>query len=191
MHKGRLEAYSDAVLAIIITIMVLEMRPPHGASFDALKPLWPIFLSYVLSFVYLSIYWHNHHHMLQIAKHVDGAVLWMNSLLLFSLSLIPFVTSWMGENHFAAAPVLLYGCVLLAAAISYFLLTLALKRVNGSDSAFAKGLGSDFKGKLSIALYVAGIAVAMASPMAAGAIYALVAVIWLVPDKRFARVVHE
>lgn len=190
MHKGRLEAYSDAVLAIVITIMVLEMRAPHGASLADLKPVGPVFLSYILSFIYLSIYWHNHHHMLQTAKHVDGAVLWANSLLLFSLSLIPFVTAWMGETNFASAPVLLYGCVLLAAAVAYSILTIALKRVNGADSAFAKGLGSDLKGKVSIGLYAAAIALATFSAAAAGAIYALVAIIWLVPDKRFARV-HE
>src|SRR5919107_1563768 len=157
MGKGRLEAFSDGVLAIIITIMVLELKVPHGTDPAALAPLIPVFLSYVLSFIYVGIYWSNHHHLLHAVRHVNGRVLWANLHLLFWLSLIPFVTGWMGENHFAAWPVALYGVVLLFAAIAYFILTRVLVAHHGTGSALAKALGKDFKGKVSVVLYAAGI----------------------------------
>ncbi len=157
MSKGRLEAFSDGVFAILITIMVLELHAPEGNTFEALKPLLPKFISYILSFIYVAIYWNNHHHMFQIVKHVNGKVLWCNTLLLFCISLIPFVTAWMGENHFNASPVALYGIVLLMASLSYPLLLFSLIQVNGKGSLLAKSIGRDFKGKISIAIYIAGI----------------------------------
>lgn len=191
MHKGRLEAFSDGVIAIIITIMVLEMRSPHGADIEALKPLIPVFLSYVLSFIYLGIYWNNHHHLLQAAKHVDGRILWANMHLLFWLSLIPFVTAWMGENHFDSGPAMLYGVVLLCSAIAYTILVRALLARHGKDSVLAVAIGSDFKGNVSIALYAAGILTAFKCPAISCALYALVALIWLAPDTRIEKVISK
>ncbi len=176
MHKGRLEAFSDGVIAIIITIMVLELRAPHDASFEGLRELWPVFLSYVLSFIYISIYWNNHHHLLQAAKHVNGSILWANLYLLFWLSLVPFTTAWMGENHFSMWPVSLYGFNLLNAAIAYWILVRALLARHGKDSILAKAIGSDFKGNISIAFYIVAIALAFFQPLFAGALYALVVI---------------
>src|SRR6476619_2110732 len=158
MTTTRLEAFSDGVIAIIITIMVLELRAPHDASLAALRPLWPVFLSYVMSFIYLGIYWNNHHHLLHIAEHVNGRILWANLHLLFWLSLVPFATAWMGENEFAGSSVALYGVVLLSAAIAYTILVRALLALHGRESLLATALGSDFKGKISIVLYIVGIA---------------------------------
>jgi uncharacterized membrane protein len=184
MGRGRLEAFSDGVLAIIITIMVLELKVPHGADLPALAPLIPVFLSYVLSFIYVGIYWSNHHHLLHAVKHVNGRILWANLHLLFWLSLIPFVTGWMGENHFAALPVALYGVVLLFAAIAYFILTRVLIAHHGQDSALAKALGKDFKGKVSVVLYAAGIPLSFVSSWLACGLYVVVAIMWLIPDRR-------
>ncbi|HEX8146920.1 MAG TPA: TMEM175 family protein [Pyrinomonadaceae bacterium] len=191
MGKGRLEAFSDGVLAIIITIMVLELKVPHGADLPALGPLIPVFLSYVLSFIYVGIYWSNHHHLLQAVRHVDGRTLWANLHLLFWLSLVPFVTGWMGENHFAAWPVASYGVVLLFAAIAYFLLARVLISKHGRDSAIAKALGKDFKGKVSVAFYAAAIPLSFVSPWLACALYVLVAVMWLIPDRRIEHALAE
>jgi uncharacterized membrane protein len=186
--KGRLEAFTDGVLAIIITIMVLEMKVPHGAErFADLTPLLPVFLSYALSFVYIGIYWNNHHHMLQATHRVTGGILWANLLLLFCLSLIPFATAWMGENHFAPAPMALYGAVLLLSAIAYTILQAAIVRLHGAGSVLAKAVGTDRKGKASLVLYAAGIGLAFAIPWLAGAIYIAVALMWLVPDRRIER----
>ena len=184
MGKGRLEAFSDGVIAILITIMVLELKVPHGTSPADLLPLVPVMLSYALSFVYLGIYWNNHHHLLQAARHVDGRVLWANLHLLFWLSLVPFTTAWMGENGFAAWPVALYGVVLLLAAVSYFVLTRALVARHGADSVLAAAIGRDHKGLFSLLLYLVGVALAFVLPAAACGVYVLVAVIWLVPDRR-------
>lgn len=191
MGKTRLEAFSDGVLAIIITIMVLELKVPHDASVNALLGLWPVFLSYVLSFVYVGIYWNNHHHMLHTVHHVSGPMLWANLHLLFWLSLIPFVTGWMGENHFAPLPTALYGVVLLMAAIAYFLLQKTIIRSHGSESVLRKALGGDFKGKISPLLYTAGIISAFFSQWLAGAIYVAVALMWLVPDRRIEKTLVE
>lgn len=190
MHKGRLEAFSDGVIAILITIMVLEMKVPHeaGSDLSVLLPVVPVLLSYVMSFIYLGIYWNNHHHLLQTVKQVNGAVLWANSHLLFWLSLVPFASAWMGENHFTLWPVILYGIVLLGAAIAYFILTRALLGLHGADSLLSKALGNDFKGKISIVFYVLGILTAFIHPWCACAFYVLVAVIWLVPDRRIEKV---
>lgn len=188
MSKDRLAAFSDGVIAILITIMVLELHPPeHGTGLASLGVLMPVFLSYVLSFIYLAIYWNNHHHLFQVVKHVDGRVLWANVHLLFWLSLVPFTTAWMGATGFAIDPVVAYGVVLLMAAVAYFILTRALLANHAPDSALAKALGRDFKGKVSLALYVLAIALATGLPWAAGALYVLVAVIWLVPDRRIER----
>jgi uncharacterized membrane protein len=187
MSKGRLEAFSDGVIAIIITIMVLELRPPHDAELHALRPLIPKIMSYVLSFVFLGIYWNNHHHLLQTSKRVDGRVLWANLHLLFWLSLIPFVTAWMGENAFAAWPVALYGVVLLMAAIAYFILTRALIALHGDDSVLATAVGADLKGRISVVLYAVAIPLALARPLLAGGVYVAVAVMWLIPDRRIER----
>ncbi len=184
MGKGRLEAFSDGVLAIIITIMVLELKVPHGADLAALAPLLPVFLSYVLSFIFVGIYWSNHHHLLHAVRHVNGRVLWANLHLLFWLSLIPFVTGWMGENHFAAWPVALYGVVLLCAAVAYFILTRVLISYHGKDSALAKALGGDFKGKVSVVFYAAAVALSFVSSWLACGLYVLVAIMWLIPDRR-------
>ena len=184
MSRGRMEAFSDGVIAIIITIMVLELTVPHEANLAALRPLIPTFLSYVLSFVFLGIYWNNHHHLLQVSKQVDGRVLWANLHLLFWLSLIPFVTGWMGENQFAAWPVALYGLILLFAAVAYFLLTRALISLHGEDSFLAKAVGRDYKGKLSLVFYTVAIPLSFVNSWFAWALYVLVAVMWLVPDRR-------
>lgn len=188
MGKGRLEAFSDGVIAIIITIMVLELKVPHGAELEALQPLIPIFLSYVLSFVFLGIYWNNHHHLLQAVRRVTGPVLWANLHLLFWLSLIPFVTAWMGENDFAAWPVALYGLVLLFAGIAYFILAHILIAHHGRDSALAVALGNDFKGKVSVLSYAAAIPLAFVHPWIACAIYIGIAILWLIPDRRIEKV---
>lgn len=188
MGKGRLEAFSDGVLAIIITIMVLEMKVPHGENLEALLPLLPVFLSYVLSFVYLGIYWNNHHHMLHTCQKVTGAMLWANLYLLFWLSLFPFATGWMGENHFAAAPMALYGVVLFMAAIAYWLLQHTIISSQGRDSLLKAAVGKDWKGRLSPLLYAIAIAVSFLSPWIAGGIYVVVALMWLVPDRRIANV---
>lgn len=190
MHKGRLEAFSDGVIAIIITIMVLELKTPDGAGIAVLNPLLPVFCCYVMSFVYVGIYWNNHHHLFQSVQRVSGPILWTNMHLLFWLSLVPFVTSWMGQNHRAAAPVALYGFVLLMAGVSYFLLTKALVAAHGRDSRVSIALGSDLKGKVSLLLYAIAIPVAFVSTFVASVIYVLVALIWVVPDRRFERVME-
>ena len=184
MTKGRMEAFSDGVLAIIITIMVLELKVPHDATPNALIPLIPVVLSYVLSFVFVGIYWNNHHHLLQAIRHVDVAVLWANLHLLFWLSLIPFVTAWMGENQFAPWPVALYGVVLLFASIAYYILARALIAAHGTDSVLATALGRDVKGKVSVVAYAAAIPLALASSWLAFGLFVLVAIMWLVPDRR-------
>jgi uncharacterized membrane protein len=184
MGTGRLEAFSDGVIAIIITIMVLELKAPHGSGFDALLPTIPVFLSYVLSFVYVGIYWNNHHHLLHAAEHVSGAALWANLHLLFWLSLIPFVTAWMDENHLVSAPVALYGVVLLMASIAYFILVRILIRDNGPESELAKDIGKDIKGRISTAFYAVGIALSLLNAWLGVAIYVLVATMWLIPDRR-------
>lgn len=191
MHKSRLEAFSDGVLAIIITIMVLELKVPHGESLDALRPLLPAFLSYVLSFLYVGIYWNNHHHMLHAAKQVGAAVLWANLHLLFWLSLLPFVTGWMGENHFAPTPTALYGVVLLMAALAYWLLARAIVATEGPDGLLARAIGKDRKGTVSVLLYLLAVALAFVSQWAAQAIYVVVALAWLIPDRRIERVVKQ
>lgn len=191
MGKSRLEAFSDGVLAIIITIMVLELQAPHEASLDALRPLWGAFLSYVLSFIYLGIYWNNHHHMVHTVNQVTGGILWANLHLLFWLSLVPFVTGWMGETHFAPLPTAVYGMVLLMAAIAYWLLQRLIIRAQGVNSLLRRAIGGDWKGKLSPVLYAIAIVSALAAPYLAGAIYAMVAAIWLVPDRRIERVLHD
>lgn len=191
MQKNRLEAFSDGVVAIIITIMVLEMKVPHAADVAALKPLLPVFLSYVLSFIYVGIYWNNHHHMLHATRHVTGGILWANLHLLFWLSLFPFTTGWVGENHLASAPVAIYGLVLLMAAIAYYVLQRAIIASQGADSLLARALGSDWKGKLSPVLYLAAIVLAFLSPWLASGIYVLVAAIWFIPDRRIERVLED
>jgi len=187
MTKGRLEAFSDGVIAIIITIMVLELKVPHGEDLAALRPLIPIFISYVLSFVFIGIYWTNHHHLLHAVDRVNGSILWRNLHLLFWLSQVPFVTGWMGENHFAAWPVALYGVVLLMSAIAYYLLVLAILAHHGKESRIATALGRDFKGKVSVLFYAVAIPLAFVNRWAAGALYVLVAMIWFIPDSRIER----
>jgi uncharacterized membrane protein len=189
MPKGRLEAFSDGVLAIIITIMVLELTVPHGGDLTALRPLVPVFLSYVLSFVYLGIYWNNHHHMLQVTKHVTGLILWANLHLLFWLSLFPFVTGWMGENDFATTPTAIYGGVLLLAGVAYRLLQGAIIRTEGPDSLLATAVGADSKGKISLLCYAIAIPLAFVSSWIANGLYVAVALMWLVPDRRIERLV--
>jgi uncharacterized membrane protein len=191
MSRNRLEAFSDGVIAIIITIMVLELRVPNGSTLSALRPLAPVFLSYLLSFVFIGIYWSNHHHLLQVVEHVSGRVLWANLHLLFWLSLTPFVTAWVGQYHFASTPAALYGVVLLCSAIAYFILTRALLSIHAEDSVLAIALGNDFKGKVSIVFYLLGIPLAFVRPWLAYAIYILVAVVWLVPDKRIERTIEH
>jgi len=185
MTKGRMEAFSDGVLAIIITIMVLEMKVPHGTDLASLKPLLPVFISYVLSFVLVAIYWNNHHHMLHAAHKINGTVLWANIHLLFWLSLFPFVTGWMGENNFTMVPVALYGVVALMSGVAYYFLAHCLTDLHGRDSSFAKALGSDTKGKLSVIIYALGIGLCFIHPLIALSLYFLVAIIWFIPDKRF------
>jgi uncharacterized membrane protein len=184
MKKGRLEAFSDGVVAIIITIMVLELHVPHGDSISAMIPVLPAFLSYLLSFVYIGIYWNNHHHMIYLVEKINGAVLWANLNLLFWLSLIPFVTSWMGENHFAKWPVALYGILLITNALSYTILATLLIRQNGKNSALGQALGRDWKGKISLVIYAAGIGIAFLNPDIAIGLYVVVALIWFIPDRR-------
>ena len=188
MSKNRMESFSDGVIAIIITIMVLELKVPRGENFQALTPLIPVFLSYVLSFVYVGIYWNNHHHMLHTSNKVTGPMLWANLHLLFWLSLFPFATGWMGENHFAAATSAFYGVVLLMAAVAYWLLQQLIIASQGRDSLLKKAVGSDWKGKLSPALYVVAILTAFWSHWVSQAIYVLVALFWLIPDRRIERV---
>jgi uncharacterized membrane protein len=184
MGKSRFEAFSDGVLAIIITIMVLELKVPHGESVEVLRPLIPVFLSYVLSFVYLGIYWNNHHHMLHATRTVTGAMLWANLHLLFWLSLVPFITGWMGENHFAPVPSALYGVVLLMAAIAYYILQQLIIASQGPDSVLKRAVGGDWKGKLSPVIYAIAIPMAFRSRWISLGLYVLVALIWLVPDRR-------
>ena len=191
MKKNRLEAFSDGVLAIIITIMVLEMKVPHGENLAALGPLLPVFLSYILSFVYVGIYWNNHHHLLHAVQHVDGRVLWANLHLLFWLSLFPFVSGWMGENHFSPLPSALYGVVLLMASGAYWLLTRAIISADGQNSLLAKAVGKDQKGNLSLLLYAAAIPLAFVNQWISQALYVAVALMWLVPDRRIEKVLSE
>ena len=189
MTKSRVEAFSDGVIAIIITIMVLELKVPHDVNFAALRPVAPVFLSYVLSFVFLGIYWSNHHHLLQAVEHVSGPVLWANLHLLFWLSLIPFVTGWAGENHFAPLPTAMYGVVLMLAAIAYFILTRALLSIHTQDSVLATALGADFKGKISLVIYLIAIPLAFVKSWLAWLVYVLVAIMWLVPDRRIEKTI--
>jgi len=191
VEKDRLLAFSDGVIAIIITIMVLELKVPHDASLEALVPVIPVFLTYVLSFVYVSIYWNNHHHFFHVVRHVDGVMLWANLNLLFWLSLIPFATGWMGENHFAAVPTAAYGVALLMPAIAWYGLQLAIIHRQGSDSMLARAIGRDLKGKVSPVLYVAGILCAFLDTRIANAIYVLVAVMWFIPDRRIERALRR
>jgi uncharacterized membrane protein len=187
MHKNRLEAFSDGVIAIIITIMVLELKVPHGTDFAVLRPLVPLFLTYVLSFLYIAIYWNNHHHLLHAVQRVNAGILWANLHLLFWLSLIPFVTGWMGENHFAELPTALYGFVLLMASIAYWLLELAIIVEQGRDSVLASAIGKDWKAKSSLILYAAAVALSFVNQWIADAIYVIVAVMWFIPDPRIER----
>ena len=184
MNKGRLEAFSDGVFAIIITIMVLELHAPEGNSFEDLKPLLPKFISYALSFVYVAIYWTNHHHMFQVVKHVNGRVLWRNIFLLFCLSLVPFVTAWMGENNFSPSPTALYGMVLSVTGIAYYFLVRSLIRLHGKDSLIATSIGKDFKGKISVLIYVIGILISFFNSGISFLLYGCVALIWIIPDRR-------
>ena len=191
MTKGRLEAFSDGVIAIIITIMVLEMKVPHGAALADLKPLLWVFLSYVLSFVNIGTYWNNHHHMLHATKHVNGAVLWANLHLLFWLSLLPFTTGWMGENHFQAVPTALYGVVLFMSAVAYTILAQMIVRADGEQSLLARAIGDDRKGWFSLLLYAIGVPCAYFLPWLGGALYVAVAIIWFIPDRRVAAVLPD
>ena len=188
MPKGRLEAFSDGVLAILITILVLELKVPHGTDFAALRPLLPVFLTYVLSFIYLGIYWNNHHHMLHATARVNGRILWANLHLLFWLSLVPFTTGWMGENHFAPLPTAVYGAVLLLAGLAYLILANAIVAEQGPDSPLAQALGRDRKGKLSLVFYAIAIPLAFVNQWISDALYVTVALLWLVPDTRIERV---
>jgi uncharacterized membrane protein len=192
MHKGRLEAFSDGVIAVIITILVLELKVPVGADWSALAPLIPVFISYVLSFLYLGIYWNNHHHLLQAASHVNGAALWANLHLLFWLSIVPFLTAWLGENHFAAIPVVLYGTDLLMAALAYYVLERTLIAAQGKDSRLKMAVGAEIKGWISVALYVVGILSALLwTPWVSLGLYGFVALMWLVPDRRIEKVLSR
>jgi uncharacterized membrane protein len=191
MEKDRLAAFSDGVIAIIITIMVLELKVPHGDSWAALAGVLPVFLSYVLSFVYVAIYWNNHHHLLNTVSRVDGLILWANMHLLFWLSLVPFATAWMGQNHFAPLPTAVYGVSLFMPAIAWYLLQRAILRKEGPNSTLAKALGKDFKGKISPLLYFAAILLAFVNPLISDAIYVLIALMWLIPDRRIERVLSR
>ncbi len=187
MGKGRLEAFSDGVLAIIITIMVLELKVPHGDDLGSLTKLLPVFISYVLSFIYIGIYWNNHHHMLHAAQHVNGNIMWANMHLLFWLSLVPFATGWMGENHFTTLPVAMYGMVLFMAGIAYFILARTLVKHHGSNSTLAQAFGTDQKGKWSVYIYAIAIVLAFVNPWISMALYTIVASIWFIPDRRIAK----
>lgn len=191
MGKGRLEAFSDGVIAVIITIMVLEMKAPHGTDLHSLVPVLPVFANYTLSFVFIAIYWNNHHHMLAAVQRIDGRVMWTNLHLLFWLSLVPFVTSWMGENHFAAVPTALYGIVLLMSALAYTALQTAIVACNGHDSKLAAAVGNDLKGKVSVACYLTAIPLAFFVQWIADALFVIVAIIWFLPDRRIERQVTE
>jgi uncharacterized membrane protein len=191
MEKDRLAAFSDGVVAIIITIMVLELKVPHGSGWADLAGVLPVFLSYVLSFIYVAIYWNNHHHLLYTVSRVDGLILWANTHLLFWLSLIPFATAWMGENHFATLPMAVYGVSLLMPAIAFYLLQRAILRKEGPNSTLARALGRDIKGKLSPLFYAAAILLAFVNPVFSGAIYVFIALIWLIPDRRIERALAE
>jgi uncharacterized membrane protein len=191
VEKNRLEAFSDGVLAIIITIMVLELKVPHGSDLNAIKPLLPVFLTYLLSFIYLGIYWNNHHHLLKAARRINGRIMWANLHLLFWLSLFPVVTGWAGENHFTPLPTAMYGAILLCAALAYTVLQALIIRDQGRDSAMAHALGRDFKGKLAPALYATGVVLAFFQPWLAVALYIAVALMWLVPDTRLERIISE
>jgi TMEM175 potassium channel family protein len=191
METNRLEAFSDGVLAIIITIMVLELKVPHDPHIDALEPLLPVFLTYILSFIYLGIYWNNHHHLLKACPTINGGIMWANLHLLFWLSLFPFVTGWMGENHFQPVPSALYGGVLLMAAIAYYILQNLIVASAGSSSKLAQAIGADVKGRLSLLLYVIAIIVSWLWPWIAGCLYVFVALMWLIPDRRLARLLQE
>jgi len=191
MKTSRLEAFSDGVLAIIITIMVLELKVPHAVELSALKPVLPVFLSYVLSFIYLGIYWNNHHHLFQVTEEVSGGILWANLHLLFWLSLFPFTTAWMGENHLAPIPTAIYGFVLLMAAIAYYILQTTIIAKQGRESLLGKAIGDDWKGKLSPVLYLAAIPLAFVSAWIAGALYVFVALLWLIPDPRIEREIEK
>ena len=191
MTRNRLEAFSDGVMAIIITIMVLELRAPHAAELAALRPLLPVFLSYVLSFIYVGIYWNNHHHLLQVVKEVDGRILWANLHLLFWLSLIPFVTAWVGENEFARWPAALYGVVLMFAGVAYFILTRALIAHHGADSTIATAVGRDRKGMISVVIYAVAVSLAFVGPWISCGLYVLVAAVWLIPDRRIERAILQ
>jgi uncharacterized membrane protein len=191
MNKGRLEAFSDGVFAVIITIMVLDMRAPRGTDLQALKPVAPVFLCYVLSYVYVGIYWNNHHHLLHACERVTGGILWANLVLLFCLSLAPLTTAWMGENHFAALPVAVYGVMLLLAGIAYFVLTKTLIAYHGKESVLAASIGHDWKGTVSVLVYLLAIALAFVRPWLACALYAFVALMWLLPDRRIEKHLHE
>ena len=191
MEKSRLLAFSDGVIAIIITIMVLELKVPQEASLSALVPVMPVFLSYVLSFLYISIYWNNHHHFFHLVHRVDGALLWANMHLLFWLSLVPFATGWMGANNFAPVPTAVYGVTILMPALAWQVMQWAIIRVQGRESTFAQALGRDLKGKISPVLYLAGILLAFVDPRIAGALYLLVALMWLIPDRRIERIVQR
>jgi uncharacterized membrane protein len=192
MGKGRLEAFSDGVLAIIITIMVLEIKVPHGDNPEDLKPLLPIFMSYILSFIYIGIYWNNHHHLMQVVNKVSGTVLWSNIHLLFWLSLVPFATAWMGENHFSKWPVILYGFILMMAGVAYYILAHCLTSIHGKDSTLAKALGKDQKGIISVVLYIAGIITSvLIHPWVGFALYVVVAAIWFIPDRRIEKKIEN
>lgn len=191
MHKGRLEAFSDGVIAIIITIMVLEIKVPHEPTFEALTQLLPVFISYVISFIYVGIYWNNHHHLFQSVKKVDGRVLWANMFLLFCLSLIPFVSGWMGENHFQSLTVVLYGIVLFMCGFAYYILTLTLLKNHSIDSTIHKAIGNKFKERISLIGYIGGLLLSTWEPLISIGIYALIALIWLYPDKRIEKQLSE
>ncbi len=191
MKKGRIEAFSDGVIAIIITIMVLELKVPHGASIEALQPLFPVFISYILSFTFIAIYWNNHHHLFQAVEKVNGNILWANMHLLFWLTLIPFVTAWMGENGFAGWPVALYGLDLLFSGIAYYILSLTIVAYHGKSSTIAMALGSDAKGKLSLVIYAIAVPLSFAQSWVSFALYVTVAIMWLIPDKRIEKTLFK
>lgn len=193
MHKGRLEAFSDGVIAIIITIMVLEIKMPgqHHDTLESLLPLYPAFISYVISFIYIGIYWNNHHHMMQVVKSVNGAVLWANLHLLFWLSIVPLVTEWMGENNFTKWPTILYGVSLIMCALAYTILVMVLLKHEGSESLLAKAVGDDWKGRVSILIYATGIALAWVNPCISFLLYATVACVWFIPDRRIEKKVMK